>query len=111
MALDLETDQIFKEDMPDPVVYNPVDGESIEDVNAIIDRGSYQEEYTDHGTRLMKTVDLLIQASEISEPNVDGDTITFDSFNWAVDGYSQHTDDAYTVSVIRNERISKKARR
>lgn len=110
MALDLETDQIFKEDMQDDVTYNPVVGDSAV-VEAIIDRGSYQEEYTDNGTRLLKTADLLIQASEISEPDVDGDTITFDGLVWAVEGFAQHTGDAYTVSVIRNERITKKARR
>lgn len=111
MGLDIEISEVFRDNVPDPVVYNPVGGESVS-VDGIVDRDSYQQERTSNGLSLMKTVDLYIQGSDISEPEPDGDTVTFDDLEWGVSGFQSFDGGVvYKVSVMRKEPIKKKARR
>lgn len=111
MNLDLEIGEMFEDDMPESVTYNPVVGDSVE-VDAIISRDTYEQNRSQNGMYLDKRVDLYIQASDISTPDPDGDTITFDSVEWGVWGFKTLGQTAaYRISVVRRELISKKARR
>lgn len=110
MPIELEVGEILRDGMAEDVTYNPSGGTPVE-VDAIIDRHDYLQDRTNNGMYLRKSADLYISAEDISTPEPDGDTVTFDSLEWGVTGFTNFDETVYKISVIRGELINKKARR
>ncbi len=110
MALNVELDGIFSDEVAETVVYTPNGGTAVS-VPGVVDRGEYKQEQTRNGVYLVKTAAVLISAEDISTPDPDGDTITLDGLEWGVYGFEPvGANIAYTVHITRRELISKKAR-
>jgi len=92
----------------DAVVYTTKAG-AASTVDAIINRDPYPRERMENGDYLVKRAMLGIQTSDISEPDVDGDTVTLDGATWGIVAYTKSAS-WYLVEVLREELISKRAR-
>ena len=94
------------------VVYTPK-GASGVSIDATVARGDYMQDhmYVD-GEYVMKKASVTFEADLISgDPDLDGDTVTFDSLKWAVTGFHAGRGNKMVVNVERKEPIKKQVKR
>jgi hypothetical protein len=83
-------------------------------VNALVNYQDYAQVQAERGEYLEKRARITLDADDISEPNVDGDTVTLDGLEWGITGYKIFhqtiAQKGYILDVVRHELITKKVR-
>jgi len=95
------------------VTYTPAVGDAVE-LQASVERatrrasddGAYRREPTDGGERFVRKAVVVVETADLSDPNIAGDTVTFDSLEWAIDGVT--FEGGWThLHVVRRESMEK----
>lgn len=100
--------------LAESITYTPISTEVGVSIDAAVNRGHYDQEFTDDGEYLVKTATVTISSDDsdgVSAPNVSGDTVTFDGLVWAVNAWEPSNMGFIRLTVVRRELLKKRVRR